>query len=98
MIMAPETADVHSIKTHALYIHDTLTHTRFLVDIEAEVSIHCDARSTIELYPTNGTKIHMSGEKSITLNLGPSRNLNWIFLIAYVKNPIIDMTFFITLD
>ncbi len=98
--MAPGTADVHAIKTCVLYIRDPVTHLHYLVDTGAEVSIippiapfHHDARSTVERYAANGTKIRTDGEKSVTLNLGLRQTFSWIFIIADVKNPIIGADF-----
>ena len=86
--------------SHLFHVHDTNTHTRFLIDTGSEVSIlppsTADRRrppDKLALMAVNNTPIATYGKRSLTLNLGLRRSLPWIFIIADVQKPIIGADF-----
>ena len=68
-----------------LYVSDTHTKIRFLVDTGSEVSVipptPADRRRSTDprtLTAVNNTSIRTYGQRSLTLNLGLRRSLPWI--------------------
>ena len=82
------------------YVHDTNSHTKFLVDTGAEVSVvlptHSERsrpQSLLTLQGVDGTRIATYGVRSCMLNLGLRRTFRWIFVLANVKHAILDADF-----
>ena len=85
---------------HLFYVHDKNSHTKFLVDTGAEVSVvpptHSERsrpQSLLTLQGVNGTRIATYGVHSCTLNLGLRRTFRWIFVLANVKHAILGADF-----
>ena len=83
-----------------LYITDSSTHLRFLVDTGAQVSVippspsdRKFAHSTLTLQAVNNTPIRTYGTRSLTLTLGLRRKLRWVFVIADTDTPILGADF-----
>ncbi len=83
-----------------LFVTDTHTNTRFLIDTGSEVSVipptPADRRRSpdpLALTAVNNTTIHTYGQRSLTLSLGLRRSLPWIFIIADVQRPILGADF-----
>ena len=79
------------------YVHDRCSNTNFLVDTGAEVSVIApslaDPHSTFSLQAVNGSQIATFGVRSCTLNLGLRRTFRSVFIIADVKQAILDADF-----
>ena len=81
-------------------VHDSHTHTRFLVDTGSEVSVipptTADRRrspDSLTLMAVKATPIRTYGKRSITLNFRLRRSLPWIFIIADVQKAILGADF-----
>ena len=82
------------------YIADNVTGTRFLIDTSAEVSVipplpmdrvgHHDG---LVLRAANDSTIDTFGTRSLTLDLGLEQKVQWIFIVAAVKHPILGVDF-----
>ena len=82
------------------YTTDCTNRLRFLVDTGAEVSVippsatgPSHLKSNLTLQAANNTPIPTYGNRLLTLNIGLCRTFQWVFIIADVKNPIIDADF-----
>lgn len=81
------------------FIMDRTTHTRFLVDTGAEVSVlphnpKLKAHPTsVNLQAVNASPIKTYGERSLTLDLGLRRVFRWVFVVADLPTPIIGADF-----
>ena len=81
-----------------LYIPDTRSGRRFLVDTGAAISVvpRIDPKAMPEetnLTAANGSKISTYGEALLSLDIGLRRDFKWIFVIADVKFPILGADF-----
>ena len=83
-----------------LFIRDTTSRQRFLIDTGAAVSILPLTMIRQRLSPTNsnlraanGTPIPTYGERSLSLNLGLRRAFRWVFIIAKTEHPILGADF-----
>lgn len=91
-------AEVDEI-SYRLFIKDTTSSLRFLIDTGANVSVlparACEEKKapSTHLYAANGSAIPAYGERSLTLNIGIRRPLRWSFVIAAVSRPIIGADF-----
>jgi transposase InsO family protein len=96
-------AAVSGIGTHnnrLLYLTDTLSRLRFLIDTGAEVSVfpasaadRQQRASPVVLTAANNTAIRTFGNRSITLHLGFPQPFKWSFILADVHKPIIGADF-----
>ena len=81
------------------FIHDFASGTRFLVDIDAEVSVIPPSltdrhhKTKLTLQAVNGSSIPTYGTRSLTLNIRLCRTLRWIFVIADIQSPILGADF-----
>ena len=83
-----------------LFVTDTNSGLRFLVDSGAEISVlpptSGERRSSLRgapLYAANGASICTYGQSSLTLNLGLRRAFRWVFIVADVTHPILGADF-----
>ncbi|CAH8676919.1 unnamed protein product [Schistosoma rodhaini] len=87
--------------SHLFHVLDKTSGYKFLVDTGAEVSVipvtlakkpisKCGKYS---LRAANKTEIKTFGEQLLTLDLGIRRRLNWVFIIADVRHPILGADF-----
>ncbi|XP_064463483.1 uncharacterized protein LOC135374455 [Ornithodoros turicata] len=78
---------------------DQASHTKFLVDTDAEVSVlpasALDKKRPplFHLTAVNNTGIPVYTQRSLTLNLGLRRNFPWLFLVAAVDRAILGADF-----
>ena len=93
---------IAALSTHSrvLYLTDSQSDTRFLVDTGAGVSVippnkhdmkHESTSSS--LTAANGSKINTYGERLLNLDFGTGRSFKWIFLVAQVACPILGVDF-----
>ncbi|BHF74544.1 hypothetical protein SprV_0501763000 [Sparganum proliferum] len=81
------------------FISDKSSGLRFLVDTGAEISVippprrHHLKPSQFSLQAANCTTINTYGQRSLTLDIGLRRRLQWVFVQADVKSPIIGADF-----
>ena len=82
------------------YITDCTNRLQFLVDTGAEVSIIPPSatdpshdKSNLTLQAANNTPIPTYGNRLLTLNISLFHTFQWVFIIADIKNPIIDADF-----
>ena len=89
----------HNNTSRLFYVYDRSTHFRFLVDTGAEVSVlppsttERTCRQDYTLKAANGATIVTYGTRSLTLDLGLRRTLQWIFVLADVSMPILGADF-----
>lgn len=82
-----------------MFVTDKATGTQFLVDTGAEVSVippsagDQPVKLSLRLKAANGSTIRFFGHKTLTLDLGLSRPLQWDFIIADVTTSIIGIDF-----
>lgn len=87
-----------------LYISDIKSRTIFLIDTGADISVLPSSMFDIRqpssryLFAANGTRINTFGEKRLKLDLGLRRELEWQFIIADVKVPILGADFLAHFD
>ncbi|XP_064483070.1 uncharacterized protein LOC135395913 [Ornithodoros turicata] len=81
------------------FVVDQASHTKFLVDTGAEVSVlpasALDKKRPplFHLTAVNNTGIPVYTQRSLTLNLGLRRNFPWLFLVAAVDRAILGADF-----
>nr|VZI15080.1 unnamed protein product [Spirometra erinaceieuropaei] len=81
------------------YISDKASSLRFLVDTGAEICVIPSPRrhhlkpSQFSLQTANSTTINTYGQRSLTLDIGPRRRFQWVFVQADVKSPIVGADF-----
>ena len=86
-------------KSNRLFIFDTSSRTKFLIDTGSEVSVIPSKqfknlkKSELVLHAANSTRIATYGQHLIKLNLNLRRNFNWPFIIADTTNAIIGADF-----
>lgn len=92
--------DDKSPKTSRLFITDTNSQLRFLIDTGADVCVFPRSRTTTRtlrssytLSAANGSDIATYGGINLTLNLGLRREFPWRFIIADVSKPILGADF-----
>ena len=83
-----------------LHLTDHTNNLTFLVDTGAAISVlppsptnRNNPQQDFNLQAVNGSPITTYGKKSLTLNLGLRRSLQWIFVIADVHKPILGADF-----
>ena len=93
-------SDSGQLPSRLFYISDNYSKIRFLVDTGAEVSLlppstfdRKHPHEGFSLQAANGTTIATYGKRSLTLDLGLSRSLPWVFVIANVHTPILGADF-----
>jgi len=86
--------------SHLLFLTDSNSGHRFLIDTGAEVSIippspaeRKNKQECSGLRAINGSPIATFGTRSLTLDLGLRRVLHWIFVVADIRTPIIGADF-----
>ena len=91
-----DTADITGLTpSRLLFVVDTLSSTRFLVDTGAQVSVippspqEKKSPSALTLQAANKTTISTYRTHSRTLNLGLRRTFRWVFVVADVTNAIL---------
>lgn len=79
-----------------LFVTDKSSNRDFLIDTGADISVippnsqeKGNRPCMFQLFAANGSQIKTYGSKSVTLNLGLKRPIQWIFVIADVQSPII---------
>ena len=79
-----------------LYLRDTLSSRKFLVDSEASVSVipapAASSNSGIRLVTADGSAMNCSGSRIISLQFG-SKGYHWAFKLAQVSVPILETDF-----
>ncbi|XP_050066100.1 uncharacterized protein LOC126555184 [Aphis gossypii] len=89
---------------YRLFVSDTRTGRRFLIDSGAEISVlprppdytrntHKNSSNEIRLIAANGSQIKTYGPKQLHLDLGFKRLFSWTFEVADVSRPIIGADF-----
>jgi len=90
---------------HRLFVSDTRTGRRFLIDSGAEISVlpqppnysrntnNNPTSADIRLVAANGSQIKTYGPKQLHLDLGFKRLFSWTFEVADVSRPIIGADF-----
>lgn len=81
-----------------LYITDTSSNTKYLVDTGADVSVwpagnNHGAALNLPLFAANVTQIKTYGQKLVTLEIGLHRRFTWPFIVADVSRAIIGADF-----
>ena len=94
------TSDPGLPTSRLLFLTDTTSGRRFLIDTGAEVSVippsSTDRKNKQDcsgLRAVNGSPIATFGTRSLTLDLGLRRVFRWIFVIANTSTPIIGADF-----
>ena len=89
-----------SLSSRRLFVHDSISGCRFLVDTGAEVSVlpptpteRQHPSSHFELHAANRTPIATFGQRLMSLNLGLRRRFNWVFIVADVEQPLLGADF-----
>jgi len=93
-------AALNAHDVHRLFVNDTRTGRKFLIDSGAELSViprrqnltSCTT-SEINLIAANGTQIKTYGPEQLQLDLGFKRLFTWTFEMADVARPIIGVDF-----
>lgn len=84
---------------NSIYVHDTRTDIKFLVDTGAEKSImpvdpnKPPSNHYVKLIAANGSYIDTYGEELITLTFGNGHKYHWKFVIADVEEPLLGADF-----
>ena len=94
------TSDPGQPQSRLLFLTDSNSGCRFLIDTGAEVSVippsSTDRKNKQDcsgLQAVNGSSIATFGTRSLTLDLGLRRVFRWIFVIADIHTPIIGADF-----
>ena len=83
-----------------LFVKDEYTKRSFLIDTGAEISavpkdflVNPKVNEALDLCAVNGSLIHTYGEVSLSLQLGFSKPLRWVFTVTDISVPIIGADF-----